>query len=146
MSAPAYQQLSREQIGLLLAPGNEDLESAWMRLTGALHGMMKMLSVTYPRPLYYEEADARRALVEQPERLRESPFYEAAVGNAEAAGEIERLCQEQGRTEKVNALVDAFIEDLLDEYDALRLYPEVPPPRAVQEPNPWTARFVAGGR
>jgi hypothetical protein len=146
MSAPAYQQLSREQIALLLAPGNEELESAWMRLTGAMHGMMKMLSVTYPRPLYYEEEDARRALVEQADKLQESPFYETAAGNVQAAGEIERLCREQGRTDEVNALVDAYIEGLLDEYDALRLYPELPPVRPVQEPNPWTARFVAGGR
>lgn len=70
MSVPAYQPLSRNQIELLLAPGNEELRSAWMRLTGALHGFMKMMSSTYPRPLYYDENDARRTFAEQPEELK----------------------------------------------------------------------------
>lgn len=115
-----------------------------MRLTGSLHGMMKMRSVTYPRPLYYEEDDARRAVVEQTKILEGTAFHAVAWQNVEAAEEIERMFREQGPSDRAYRLVDEYIEALLGEYDALRLYPEIPPLREPQQPS--TARFVAGGR
>lgn len=135
MNIPEYQPLSREQIALLLAPANVDLERAWDSLTGALHGVVAMLSVTHPRPLYYYEDAARRDLVEQPERLRGTAFHDTAVRNVRAAEEIERIFRERGHTPELHEIVDRYLDALLDEFSAMRLYPEVPPRRDPDEEN-----------
>ncbi len=128
-----YHPLPREQIGLLLAPENAELEAAWDSLTGALHGLIAMLSVTHPRPLYHYEEPARRDLVEQPERLRGTPFHAFALENVRAAEELEKMFREHGHTDELHEAVDHYLDDLVAEFDAMRLYPELPPPREPAE-------------
>lgn len=143
MNAPAYHTLAPGEVEYLLAPENEHLARAWSRLRGALHGVVSMLSVTYPRPLYYYEEAARRDLVEQPERLRGTPFYGVAVRNVRAAEEIERTFRQHGHTPELHEMADRYLDALLDEFDAIRLYPEVAPRRESQnQPAPY--RAVAG--
>ncbi|WP_420128788.1 hypothetical protein [Longimicrobium sp.] len=146
MNTPAYHPLSRAEVALLLAPENKELELAWDRVAGALHGVVAMLSITYPRPLYYYEDAARRTLAEEPERLRGTPFHAAAVRNVQAAEEIERMFQEQGHTPELHQIVDRYLDTLLDEFDSMRLYPDVPPQRALDEENGLAGypRAVAG--
>lgn len=127
MTKPEYQQLSREQIELLLAPENAELERAWDSLTGALHGLIAVLSDTPPRPLYFYEESDRRDLVEQPRRLWGTAFHDVALHNVQAAGEIERMARERGDAPEVQEIIDGYADALLDEYDAIRLYPEIPP-------------------
>jgi hypothetical protein len=139
MTKPEYQALSRGEIGLLLAPENADAERAWDSLTGALHGLIAVLSDTHPRPLYfYEEADRVR-VAEQLERLRGTPFYAVAAANARAAEVIERMARERGNSPELQKIVDRYVDTLLDEYDAARLYPAIPPRRRLDEGN-WLAR------
>jgi hypothetical protein len=135
MNRPVYHPLSRGQLDVLLAAENKVLEAAWSRLRGALHGVVGMLSITYPRPLYYYEDAARRSMAEEPERLRGTPFHAAAVKNVLAAEGIERIFQEQGHTPELHQIVDRYLDSLLDEFDAIRLYPEVPPQRDPDEEN-----------
>lgn len=127
MTAPEYQALSREQIALLLAPANADAERAWDSLAGALHGLVAVLSDTHPRPLYFYEESDRRRVAEEPERLRGTPFHAAAVANVRAAEEIEQMARECGNGPDLQEIVDRYVETLLDEFDAIRLYPEIPP-------------------
>lgn len=146
MTRPAYQPLTREQIKLLLMPENADVRRAWDSLNGALHGLVAVWSDTHPRPLYfYEEAD-RRDLIDQPARLRGTPFHEIALHNVRAAGEIERLARERGGLPEVQAIIDRYVDSLLDEFDAIRHYPEIPPPRIADEENGTAGphRVVAG--
>ena len=127
MSNPEYHALSREQMGLLLASENAPMERAWDSLSGALHGLVAVLSDTHPRPLYFYEDSDRRRVVEERERLRGSPFHAAAVANVRAAEEIERMALECGGTPEVQEVIDRYVDALLDEYDALRMYPDLPP-------------------
>jgi hypothetical protein len=133
MNALPYRSLSRQQLDLLLAAGNDELQEAWSRLTGALHSIMAMRSVTYPRPLYWDDAFNRRRLAEEPARLRGTPFHEVALANIHAAEEIERLVDEHGHTPELNVAVDAYLDALLEEFEAIRLYPEIPAPRERNE-------------
>jgi hypothetical protein len=135
MSGPVYHALSTNEVELLLTPENEEVELAWTRLRGALHGVVAMLSVTYPRPLYHYEESARRRMVEEPERLRGTVFYDTAVRNVRAAQEIERIFQERGHTPELHEIVDRYLDALLDEFAAMRLYPEIPPRRDEDEEN-----------
>ena len=135
MNTPAYHPLSRDEVALLLAPENKELELVWDRLAGALHGVVAMLSITHPRPLYYYEDAARRSMAEDPERLRGTPFHAAAVKNVLAAEGIERILQEQGHTPELHQIVDRYLDTLLDEFDAIRLYPEIPPRPRMEEGN-----------
>jgi hypothetical protein len=146
VSAPVYHALSPEQLPLLLAPENADAKRAWSELRGALSGIISMLSVTYPRPLYYYEDAARRDLLEQPERLRGTPFHAAAVQNVQAAEEIERMFQTEGHTPELHATADRFIDALLDEFNVMRLYPEIPPPRDAAEENGLANHRAVAGR
>lgn len=129
MKRPSYHPLSREQVGRLMAPGNAGIQQAWSRLRSALHGIVAMLSVTYPRPLYHYEQSARRTLTEEPGRLRGTPFHSAAMQNVQAAEEIERMFREHGHTPELHEVVDAYLDALLDEFEEMRLYPEIPPAR-----------------
>jgi hypothetical protein len=126
VSNPQYQSLSREQIGVLLAPENVHLERAWDSLNGALHGLIAVLSDTHPRPMYFYEEVDRRRVVEERNRLRGTPFHAAAVANVQAAEQIERMARERGDTPEIQEIIDAYVDALLDEYDAIRLYPEIP--------------------
>jgi hypothetical protein len=146
MNRPTYHPLSRTELELLLASENKEMELSWGRLRGALHGIIGMLSITYPRPLYYYEDSARRSMAEEPERLRGTPFYSAAVNNVQAAEEIERMFRERGHTPELHAMVDAYLDALVDEFDAIRLYPQIPPRRGVDEANGLAGsyRAVAG--
>ena len=144
MTRPCYQSLSREQIALLLAAENAHLERAWDSLSGALHGVVGMLSVTYPRPLYYFEDSARQRLTQEPEHLRGTPLHAAAVRNVHAAQEIERLFGDHGHTPELHAMVDAYLDALLDEFDAIRFYPERPPARP--EENGLAGHRAVAGR
>jgi len=146
MITPEYHPLSREQIGLLLTPENSELERAWSSLSGALHGVIAMLSITHPRPLYHYEESARRDMVEDPERLRGTPFYAPAVRNVRAAEEIERMFRERGHTPEIHDIVDGYLDALLDEFDEMRLYPEVPPRRRSEEENGVAPRQAVAGR
>jgi hypothetical protein len=131
MTVPEYQQLSREQIQLLLAPENAEPERAWDSLTGALHGLIAVLSNTHPRPLYFYEEFDRQRVVEDRDALRGTPFHAAALHNVQAAEEIERMARECGDAPEVQEIIDRYVDALLDEFDAIRLYPEIPPrPRA----------------
>lgn len=127
MTRPEYQQLSREQIELLLAPENAELERAWDSLTGALHGLIAVLSDTHPRPLYFYEELDRQDLIEQPRRLWGTAFYEVALHNVQAAEEIERMARECGNAPEAQEIIDRYVDALLDEFDAIRLYPEIHP-------------------
>lgn len=133
MSGPVYHPLSRRELEVLLAPENKEMELSWGRLRGALHGIVGMLSITYPRPLYHYEDSARRSLAEEPERLRGTPFHAAALQNVQAAEEIERLFRELGPAPELHAMVDDYLDALVDEFDAIRLYPEFPPRRGMDE-------------
>jgi hypothetical protein len=147
MNTPAYHPLSRAEVALLLAPENKELELIWDRLAGALHGVIAMLSVTYPRPLYHYEDSARRALVEQLERLCGTPFHEAAARNVRAAEEIERMFRERGHTPELHEVVDRYLDALLDEFDAIRLYPEFPPrPRVAEASEAADQQRAVAGR
>jgi hypothetical protein len=145
MKNAAYRPLSRPEMELLLAPQNSDAALAWSRLRGALHGVVGMVSITYPRPLYYYEDAARADLVEQPRRLAGTPFHRAAIHNVHAAAEIERLFRERGHTPEVHALADEYLDALLEEFEAIRLYPEVPP-RPVDEENGLAEHRAVAGR
>ncbi|HEU4881848.1 MAG TPA: hypothetical protein VFT45_06375 [Longimicrobium sp.] len=133
MSALEYQPLSREQIHLLMAPENEELERVWSRLTGALHGLVAVWSDTHPRPLYFYEDVDRLTVLEQPGRLRGTSLYEIAMHNVQSAAEIERLARERGHTPEVQAIIDRYVDTLLDEFDHMRLYPEIPPARVIDQ-------------
>lgn len=135
MNAPTYEPLSQDRVALLKSPANAELEQVWSRLAGALHSTVGMLSVTHPRPLYWDDRFNRERMKHDPERLRGTPFHEPAVRNVSAAEEIERLFQEQGPTPELHAIVDAYLDALLDEFDAIRLYPEIPPHRISDEEN-----------
>jgi hypothetical protein len=146
MTRTEYRALSREQIALLLAPANNDAERAWDSLTGALHGLIAVLSDTHPRPLYFYEESDRRRVLEEPERLRGTPFHAAAAANARAAEEIERMARERGNSPELQEIVDRYLDALLDEFDAIRLYPEIPPCPRMKEGN-WIEdqhRAIAG--
>jgi hypothetical protein len=127
MTIPEYRSLSREQIECLLAPENAHLERAWDSLNGALHGLIAVLSDTHPRPLYFYEETDRRRVVEERDRLRGTPFHAAALHNVQAAGEIEQMLRDRGNVPEVQEIIDRYVDALLDEYDAIRLYPEIPP-------------------
>jgi hypothetical protein len=144
MDRPAYHPLSRAQMEQLMAAANSELEQAWTRLRGALHGIVGMLSVTFPRPLYHYEDSARRSLAEEPMRLRDTPFYATAVENVQAAEEIERMFQAHGHTPELHDIVDSYLDALLDEFEEMRLYPEFPPRRDAEEELPGPHRAVAG--
>jgi hypothetical protein len=143
MTKPEYHPLSREQIELLLAPEHSGMELVWQSLAGALHGVIAMLSITHPRPLYHYEDSARRRIAEEPERLRGSPFHSAALENVLAAEEIERMFRERGHAPELHAMVDAYLDALVDEFDAIRLYPEFPPRRDVDEEHGLAGNYRA---
>jgi hypothetical protein len=127
MSKPVYQRLSREQIGLLQMPENAQLQRAWDSLSGALHGLVSVLSDTHPRPLYFYEESDRRRVVEERDRLRGTPFHAAAVANVLAAEEIEQIARERGDTPDAQEIINQYVDALLDEFDEIRLYPRCPP-------------------
>ncbi|HYR07565.1 MAG TPA: hypothetical protein VEQ60_07345 [Longimicrobium sp.] len=133
MTRPEYQPLSREQIELLVAPENGHLQRAWDSLNGALHGLVAVLSDTHPRPLYFYEESDRRRVVEERDRLRGTLFHAAAVANVRAAEEIERMARERGDAPETQRIIDGYVDALLDEFDAIRLYPEFPPRPRVAE-------------
>ncbi|HLM68419.1 MAG TPA: hypothetical protein VK358_12860, partial [Longimicrobium sp.] len=87
MPALRYSALTHDEVGLLLAPGAEDAERAWDRLTGGLHTLLHLLTLTYPRPLVPEE-DARRDIPEAVAALRNTPFHQKALGNARVVHHI----------------------------------------------------------
>jgi hypothetical protein len=143
VTTPTYQPLSREQIAVLLAPGNADLERAWDALSGALHGLIAVYSDTHPRPLYFNEEKDRRDLTEQPLYLRGTPFHEIAMHNVRAAEAIERMARERGSSPEVQGVVDRYVDQLLDESDAIRAYPGLPPyPRLAQSDGALEYRAV----
>lgn len=145
MSNPEYQPLSRNQIEVLLAPGSAHLERAWDSLNGALHGLIAVLSDTHPRPMYFYEEVDRRRVVEERDRLRGTPFHAAAVVNVRAAEEIERMARARGDTPEIQEIIDAYVDALLDEYDTVRLYPEIPArPRVIAGGGIADHRAVAG--
>lgn len=146
MSGPVYRPLSRGEVELLLAPENRDLELAWTYLRGQLHGVVAMLSITHPRPLYHYEENARRVLAEWPERLRGSRFYEKAIANVRAAEEVERMFREHGHNPELHDVVDAYLDALLDEFDEMRLYPEIPPRHGADEENGAGRHRAVAGR
>jgi hypothetical protein len=146
MTRPEYQQLSREQIELLLAPENAKLESAWDSLTGALHGLIAVLSDTHPRPLYFYEAFDRQRVVEDRDALRGTPFHAVALHNVQAAGEIERMARGCGDAPEVQEIIDRYVDALLDEYDAIRLYPELPPRPRLDAGNRVADHHAVAGR
>ncbi|MBW3571215.1 MAG: hypothetical protein KY467_08915 [Gemmatimonadetes bacterium] len=135
MNTPAYRPLSRELIGVLLSPENTAAEQSWSRLAGALHSNVSMLSVTHPRPLYWNDEFNRQRIAEEPARLRGTPFFEPAVANVRAAQEIERMARERRGTPEVQDVVEQYLDALLDEFDAIRFYPERPPVRPAGEEN-----------
>lgn len=145
MDGPLYLPLSREQIHQLKAPENAGLEQVWTRLRGALHGMVAMFSVTHPRPLYWNDEFNRTRLKQDPGRLRGTAFYAPALRNVRAAEEIERLFRQHGHTAELHETVDAYLDTLLDEFEEMRLYPEIPPHRppgeaaGVADPHPAAA-------
>lgn len=146
MNIPGYRPLSRAQLDLLMAPGNDELQECWDSIAGALHSTLSMLSVSRPRPLYWDDAFNRQRLASEPARLRGTPLHEIALQNVRAAEEIERMFREQGHSPELHAIVDSYLDTLLDEFDAIRLYPEVPPPRISDEENGLAGhhRAVAG--
>ena len=134
MNAPAYRPLSRDQLDVLMAPGNEELRESWDSLTGALHGTVAMMSDTSPRPLYWNDAFNRQRLASEPARLRGTPFSDVARENVRAAETIERMWRERGHAPDVQSVVNGYLDALLDEFEAIRLYPEIPPARDESEP------------
>lgn len=145
MTTPTYQPLSREQIATLLAPGNADLERAWDSLSGALHGLVAVYSDTHPRPLYFYQEKDRRDLTEQPLRLRGTPFHEIAMQNVRAAKAIELMARERGSSPEFQEIVDRYVDQLLDESDAIRAFPGMPPrSRLAQTGGAADCRVVAG--
>jgi hypothetical protein len=145
MSEPIYHALSRRHLDFLHAPGNADLARAWESLSGALHGLVAVLSNTHPRPFYFYEALDRRALVEQPNRLKGSPLYDIARTNVHAAEEIETMAREEGNSREVQEVVDRYLDALLDEYDAIRLYPEPPLHRRTEEAGVFAGQSATAG-
>ncbi len=143
MNALQYHPLCGEQISTLLAPENADLERAWDSLTGALHGLIAIWSTTHPRPLYFYEELDRRDLVEQPARLLGTEFYEIALHNVRAAEEVERIASERGDTPEVREIVDQYVDAILDEFDAIRQFPEIPRSRSADEENGMADRHRA---
>jgi hypothetical protein len=146
MTRPAYHPLSREKIDLLMRSENAEMERVWSRLRGALHSTIGMLSITYPRPLYWDPEYDDQRMEQEPGKLIGTPFYEHAVRNVQAAREIERMFREQGHTPELHELVDAYLDALLDEFDETRLYPEIPPSRHADDGDGIAASRAVAGR
>lgn len=145
MSRLHYSPLTRDELDLLLAPGAEDVADAWDRFTGGLHALLQLKTRTYPRPLV-PEAHARESIPEAMRALSGTPFYEKAFRNAHAVEEIERGFRDgEGRPELYQA-VDEFLEAMLDEWNAIRYYPDPPPVlTSSAESNPIYERWYASG-
>lgn len=139
-----YRPLSREELEWLHIPENRDMELVWMSVRGELHGIVAMLSITHPRPLYHYEEYARRVVAEAPERLRGTPLYAKAIANVRAAEELERMFRDHGQTPELHQAVDAYLDSLLDEFDEMRLYPELPPAHRAENRLADGHRAVAG--
>jgi hypothetical protein len=129
----------------LLASGAEEPAEAWDRLTGGFHTLLSLKTLTYPRP-FVDAEDARESIRRSLEALDRTSFRERAVRNACAVAEIERRFREQGPSPALHRAVDEMIAALLDEYDAIRLWPEVPPVRRPLASEPAATRFAVGGR
>ena len=144
MNKPRYLPLSREQIHQLKAPENAEAEQVWTRLRGALHNVVAMFSSTHPRPLYWNAEFNRTRLEQDPNCLRGTAFYEPALRNVRAAEHIERLFREHGDTAELHETVDAYLDELLDEFDEMRLYPELPPANHAENGLADAHRAISG--
>lgn len=145
MPSTAYTALTRDELKDLLAPGAEDTARAWDRLAGGFHSLLKLRSITYPKPLVPEEY-ARQEIAHSLEELRDTRLYHRALENAQALEEIERRFHEQGPSSGLHGAVDDFIEALLEEWDAIRFYPDRPPPvsKVSRDPGEVYQRRAAG--
>jgi hypothetical protein len=147
MNKPLYHPLSREQIAEMRASENAEVQRVWTRLRGALHSIIAMLSITHPRPLYWNDEFNRARVKHDPDCLRGTPFYELALQNVRAAEEIERMFHEHGHTAELHDTVDAYLDALLDEFEEMRLYPEIPPCRPGPEDHALSGQQrAAAGR
>jgi hypothetical protein len=146
--SPTYSRLTREEVRLLAAPENEQVQEDWRDMVGALYGVVAIYSVTLPRPLFYDERTALARLAETVEKLRGTPFYHRAASNARTAEEIWRMWERGGHTDELHRAADAFVDELLNDSSAVEEYPDVPPPvrSAAEEGRAELRRRVAGGR
>lgn len=126
MPSMNYSPLSRDDLDVLFAAGAEEAAHAWDRLAGGFHTLLKLRSITYPRPLVPEEY-ARQEIAESLEELRGTRLHHRALRNARAMQEIEQRFREQGPSSELYGAVDDYIEALLEEWDAIRFYPGAPP-------------------
>lgn len=99
------------------------------------------------RPLI-PEATAREMIPAALRALERTQFYSRALENAQAVEEIERRFREHGPSAELYRAVDECIEAMVDEWNAVRYYPEPPPVltplREVDPRYGW--RYAAGGR
>jgi hypothetical protein len=146
MNKPMYHPLTRDQITMLLAPENAEMEESWDLLTGALHGVIAVLSTTHPRPLYFYEESDRRDLAEQPLRLRGTPFHEIALSNVRAAEEIERMAREDGDAPGIQEIVDQFLDALIAEFNTISHHPDRRPGGSADEENGLAGHRAVAGR
>lgn len=121
-----YSPLARDDLDVLFASGAEETARAWDRLAGGFHTLLKLRSVTYARPLVPEEY-ARQEIADSLEELRGTRLHDRALQNARALQEIEHRFREHGPNSELHGAVDDYIEALLEEWDAIRFYPEAPP-------------------
>jgi hypothetical protein len=144
MSNLAYSPLSRDEVRVLLAPGAEDAADAWARLTGSFQALLGLRTLTYTRPLI-PEGEARESIPESLDRLGGTPMYAKAVQNARTVEAIERRFRDGKAGADLYLAVDDYIEALLDEWEAIRHYPETPPVLlSVRGTDSLQERHVAG--
>lgn len=135
MAIATYSPLSREELRQLLAPDGEESAHAWEELTGGLRTLLHLWTATYMRPLV-PEASARKMIPHALRALRETPFYPRALHNAQAVEEIERQFRERGPGVEMYRVIDDCIEAMLEEWMAIRHYPDPPPALTSREPDP----------
>lgn len=127
MKTPRYRPLIAAHRSLLREPAAADVRDEWHNASAALAGVVSLLSETYPRPMYFEGLEAEWSAVDESlDALRGTPFHDQVAGNFVAARELWQMWGQEGHTDALHGLVDAYLDELTADSLAVRHYPATP--------------------
>ncbi|HEX8695417.1 MAG TPA: hypothetical protein VF746_23595 [Longimicrobium sp.] len=142
-----YTRFTPEELDLLVAPGNEEVQDDWLSALELLDGLVAPFSDTHPLPLYLDEERDPALVEESIEKLRGTRFHQRMKENAEAAREIQDMWERHGHTDELRAAADAYLNELDLDYVAVTRHPESAPPLPTQQmEGSQPRRRMAGGR
>jgi hypothetical protein len=122
---PGLPRLSPDEVQFLAAPENVQVRRDWLDWLTLLQNTLSMYSLSAPRPQFADEGQLAAALGSRMERLLSTPFYDRAALAMWSLDIVRQLAVEGGSGGHLDEVVDAYLQDIADQYEFVRTYQQI---------------------